>query len=147
MPGRQDLANNQFFDGGANSSYRIRSATSRSSTSSLSYFKDGWQGSHDFKFGFDRKRDRRNFFQDQPFDIFYRDQDGAVNQIDIYNTPVSPVNDVDYTGGWFSDTWKLTDRADGQLRRPSRVLQGRLARTAGRAERPPGARNWPETPT
>ena len=35
---------------------RIRSATSRSSTSSLSYFKQGWKGNHDFKFGFDKKR-------------------------------------------------------------------------------------------
>ena len=33
-----------------------------------------------------------------------------MNQIDIYNTPVSPINDVNYTAGWFSDTWKLTSR-------------------------------------
>ena len=56
---------------------RIRSATSRRSTSSLSYFKDGWDGSHDFKFGYDWKRDRRNLFHDQPFDIFYRDLNSA----------------------------------------------------------------------
>jgi hypothetical protein len=76
----------------------------------MSYFKDGWKGSHDFRFGFDIKQDKRNFFQDQPFDIFYRDQNGAVNQVDIYNTPVSPVNTVDYRSVWLSDTWKLTDR-------------------------------------
>ena len=51
----------------------------------MSYFQDGWMGSHDFKIGYDWKRDRRNFFQDQPFDIFYRDQGGAVNQVDLYN--------------------------------------------------------------
>ena len=45
----------------------------------MSYFQDGWEGSHDFKFGYDWKRDRRNFFQDQPFDIFYRDLNSAVD--------------------------------------------------------------------
>ena len=45
---------------------RTRSATSRRSTSSLSYFKDGWAGSHDFKFGYDWKRDKIQFGREQP---------------------------------------------------------------------------------
>ena len=73
--GRHDLTTSQFFDGGANSAYQnqtpLQAAVLRRA---VSYFKDGWKGSHDFKFGFDGKLDRRNFFQDQPFDIFYRDQ-------------------------------------------------------------------------
>ncbi len=109
-PGRQDLANNQFFDGGGNSSYQDQKRYKPQFYTSLSYFKDGWAGSHDFKFGVDIKQDKRNFFQDQPFDIFYRDQNGAVNQVDVYNTPVSPVNVVDYKAAWISDTWKMTDR-------------------------------------
>lgn len=109
-PGRQDLANNQFFDGGGNSAYQSQRRFKPQGYVTLSYFKDGWKGSHDLKVGFDKKRDRRNFIQDQPFDIFYRDQNGAVNQVDIYNTPVSPVNDVNYTAGWFSDTWKYNGR-------------------------------------
>src|SRR4029453_16382672 len=109
-PGRFDLANNQRFDGGGHDSYQDQKRYKPQFYTSLSYFKQGWKGSHDFKFGFDKKRDRRNFIQDQPFDIFYRDQAGAVSQIDIYNTPVSPINDVNYTGGWFSDTWKVNNR-------------------------------------
>jgi hypothetical protein len=109
-PGRIDLSNNQFFDGGANSSYQNQKRFKPQFYVSLSYFKEGWKGSHDFRFGFDKKRDRRNFFTDQPFDIFYRDQAGAVNQVDLYNTPASPINDVNYTAGWFSDTWKYDDR-------------------------------------
>jgi Carboxypeptidase regulatory-like domain len=110
-PGRQDLATSQFFDGGGNSAYQDQKRYKPQFYTALSYFKDGWAGSHDFKFGFDWKNDRRNFIQDQPFDIFYRDQAGLVNQVDIYNTPVAPVNDVGYTAGWFSDTWKASDRA------------------------------------
>ncbi len=33
-----------------------------------------------------------------------------MNQVDIYNTPVSPYNDVKYVAGWFSDTWKMNNR-------------------------------------
>jgi len=115
-PGRQDLTTSQFFDGGANSAYQNQRRFKPQFYTSLSYFKDGWKGSHDFKFGFDKKLDRRNFIQDQPFDIFYRDQSAggvlpaALNQVDIYNTPVSPYNDVKYIAGWLSDTWKVNNR-------------------------------------
>ena len=103
-------ATSQFFDGGANSSYQDQKRYKPQFYASLAYFKDGWKGSHDFKFGYDWKRDRRNLFNDQPFDIFYRDTNGAVNQVDLYNTPTSPTNDVVYNAVWISDTWKVTDR-------------------------------------
>jgi hypothetical protein len=109
-PGRTDTATGAFFDGGANSSYQDQKRYKPQVYASLAYFKEGWGGSHDLKAGFDWKRDRRNLFNDQPFDIFYRDTNGATNQLDLYNTPTSPTNDVVYTSGWLSDTWKLTDR-------------------------------------
>jgi hypothetical protein len=110
VPGRLDLATNQRFDGGAHDAYQNQKRFKPQFYVSLSYFKAGWGGSHDFKFGYDWKRDRRNFFQDQPFDIFYRDQGGLVNQVDLYNTPVSPVNDVVYDSAWINDTWKISNR-------------------------------------
>jgi len=109
-PGRIDLANNQRFERGGHDSYQNQVRKKPQFYASLSYFKDGWKGSHDFKFGYDWKRDRRNFFRDQPFDIFYRDRNGATNQVDLYNTPVSPVNDVDYQSAWIQDNWQLTER-------------------------------------
>ena len=109
-PGRIDTATNQRFDGGAHDAYQNQKRWKPQFYTSLSYFKDGWGGSHDFKFGYDWKVDRRNFFRDQPFDIFYRDNNGRVNQVDLYNTPVSPFNEVEYQSGWISDTWKLNDR-------------------------------------
>ncbi len=133
-PGRIDLANNTRFDGGAHDSYQDQKRYKPQFYVSLSYLKQGWRGSHDFKFGFDKKRDRRNFIQDQPFDIFYRDQNTAVSQIDIYNTPVSPINDVNYTSGWFSDTWKFNDRLSINYGGRLEFIQGRLARSDGGAE-------------
>ena len=66
--------------------------------------------SHDFRAGFDWKRDRRSLFNDQPFDIQYRDNNGALAAVDIYNSSVTGINDVVYTAGWINDTFKLTNR-------------------------------------
>jgi Carboxypeptidase regulatory-like domain len=109
-PGRQDLATSIFFDGGANDGYQDQKRYKPQVYVSMSYFKDGWRGSHDFKFGYDWKRDRRSLFNDQPFDIFYRDRNGATSELHLYNTPATGVNDVVYNSVWLNDTWKATDR-------------------------------------
>ena len=109
-PGRIDTATNQRFDGGANDGYQDQKRYKPQVYATLSYYQDGWAGSHDFKVGYDWKRDRRSLFRDQPFDIFYRDTGGVPAQVDIYNTPVTGVNDVVYNGAYVNDTWKLTDR-------------------------------------
>ena len=68
-PGRIDTATSQIYDGGANNGYQDQKRWKPQGYVSLSYFKDGWGGSHDFKVGFDIKRDRRSLFRDQPFDV------------------------------------------------------------------------------
>jgi hypothetical protein len=110
-PGREDEDAGVFFDGGANDSYQDQKRYKPQFYATMSYFKDGWGGSHDFKFGYDWKRDRRNLFNDQPFDIFYFDSQGFTpNELELYNTPTSPVNDVVYHSFWLNDTWKATNR-------------------------------------
>jgi hypothetical protein len=107
-PGRIDTANNQRF--GVNNAYQDQKRFKPQFYVSLSYFQDGLAGSHDFKFGYDWKRDRRKFFRDQPFDLFYRDRNGLPNEIDLYNTAAESINDVEYNAGWFQDNWRLNDR-------------------------------------
>jgi hypothetical protein len=109
-PGREDEATGVLFDGGANDSYQDQKRYKPQFYVTMNYFQDGWRGSHDFKFGYDWKRDRRNLFNDQPFDIFYFDDEGQTNEVELYNTPTSPINDVVYHSAWLSDTWKMTDR-------------------------------------
>ena len=109
-PGRIDTATNIRFDGGANDGYQDQKRYKPQFYATMSYFQDGWKGSHDMKFGYDWKRDRRNLFRDQPFDIFYRDNNGPTSQVDLYNTPTSPINDVVYNAIWLNDTWKMSDR-------------------------------------
>ena len=139
-PGRQDLANNQFFDGGGNSSYQDQKRYKPQFYTSLSYFKDGWAGSHDFKFGFDWKQ--------RPAQLL---PGSAVRHLlsrpERRGEPGRHLQLAGLAGErrrlqalWISDTWKITDRLTFNLRRPPRALQGRLARAAVLAERRSGAR-------
>jgi hypothetical protein len=109
-PGRIDTATSIRFDGGANESYQDQKRYKPQFYATMSYFQDGWGGSHDFRFGYDWKRDRRKLFNDQPFDIFYRDNNGNTNQVDLFNTPVEGINDDFYNAQWLNDTWKATER-------------------------------------
>jgi hypothetical protein len=108
QPGRIDTSNNQRT--GYHDAYQDQKRYKPQFYVNLSYFQDGWHGSHDFKFGYDWKRDRRYFGRAQPFDIHYRDLNGAVNELEIYNSPNTSQNDVVYNAGFISDTWKYNDR-------------------------------------
>lgn len=109
-PGRLDTATGNLMDGGGNNGYQDQKRYKPQVYATLSYYQDGWKGSHDFKVGYDWKRDRRILFRDQPFDIFYRDTRGVTAQVDLYNTSVSGQNDVVYQAAWLNDTWKASDR-------------------------------------
>jgi hypothetical protein len=109
-PGRIDTATSIRFDGGATDGYQDQKRFKPQFYANLSYYKDGWKGSHDMRIGYDWKRDRRNFFRDQPFDIFYRDNNGVINQVDLYNTPNAPTNDVVYHSAWINDSWRVSQR-------------------------------------
>ncbi|MFN8057862.1 MAG: carboxypeptidase regulatory-like domain-containing protein [Vicinamibacterales bacterium] len=109
VPGRIDLVTNNYFDGGAMDYYQNQQRFKPQWTASLTYFKEGLHGSHDLKFGYEGRRERQILGQDQPFDIFYRDRSGATSELDIYNTPVAPVNQVWYNAGYVSDVWKFNN--------------------------------------
>jgi hypothetical protein len=110
QPGRMDLDTQGFFDGGANNYYQDRKRYKPQFAATLSYFKDGWKGSHDLKLGVEWKRDRRMEGNDQPFDIFYRDRAGVPVEVDLYNTPVVGITDVNNQSLYLRDDWKLTNR-------------------------------------
>jgi hypothetical protein len=109
-PPRIDTATSVRSATGGNNGYQDQKRFKPQFYTTLSYFKDGWGGSHDLRFGFDWKRDRRSLFNDQPFEVDYRDNNGALASVDIYNSPVTGINDVVYTAGWVNDTFKLTNR-------------------------------------
>ncbi len=107
---RIDTATNVRSATGGNNGYQDQKRFKPQFYTTLSYFKDGWAGSHDFRAGFDWKRDRRQLFNDQPFDIDYRDNNGNLAAVDIFNSSVTGINDVVYTAGWINDSWKVSSR-------------------------------------
>ena len=109
-PPRQDTATGVWSATGGNNGYQDQKRYKPQFYTTLSYFKDGWKGSHDMRVGLDWKRDRRSLLRDQPFDIWYRDNNGALNSVDLYNSTVTGINDVVYTAGWWNDTWKISNR-------------------------------------
>jgi hypothetical protein len=111
-PGRINTSDNQRR--GYHDTYQQRKRFKPQFYASMSYFKDGWKGSHDFKFGYDWKNDRRKEGRDQPGNIHYRDITRAgqvvVNDVDLYNGPNEGITDVEYHAGYINDTWKFSDR-------------------------------------
>ncbi len=109
QPGRIELNTGQYFDGGANSSYQNQRRRKPQYMASLAYFKDGWRGTHDFKFGVEGRWEQRMFFRDQPYNLFYRDRGTAVSEIDIYNTPTDGDNRTTAHGFYVQDNWKVSN--------------------------------------
>jgi hypothetical protein len=111
-PGRINTSDNQRS--GYHDTYQQRKRFKPQFYVSMSYFKDGWKGSHDFKFGYDWKNDRRKEGRDQPGNIHYRDITSGglvrVNDVDLYNGPNEGITDVEYHAGYINDTWKFSDR-------------------------------------
>ena len=108
VPGRIDTTTNQRT--GYHDSYQDQKRYKPQVYVALSYFKDGMAGSHDFKVGYDWKRDRRLFTRPQPGNIFYRDTNGAPSELELYNSPNTSQNDVVYNAVHLSDSWKLSNR-------------------------------------
>jgi hypothetical protein len=106
--GRIDLATNQAS--GAWSSYSNRIITKPQVSASLSLFQEGWAGTHDFKFSFEGYRERGRVLRIQPGDIYYRDRAGVPVEVDIYNTPLEPMNDSTLLDASVRDSWAVSRR-------------------------------------
>jgi len=108
VPGRIELNTGQYFDGGANSAYQKQRRYKPQYLASLSYFRQGWGGDHDFKFGVEGRWEKRLFFRDQPAgNVFYRDRGLAVSELDLYNTPNDGDNRTTAHSFYVNDTWKM----------------------------------------
>ncbi len=77
---------------------------------SLSLFQEGWAGTHDFKFSFEGYRERGRVLRFQPGDIYYRDRAGLPVEVDIYNTPLEPINDSTLLDASVRDSWAVNRR-------------------------------------
>ena len=118
MPARLDLAaaaaSAQRIDGGANITYQNQLRYKPQFAASLSYAKDGWHGSHDFKLGTEGRRERRSFFAPQPYNLAYYDAAGQLGrvpaEVEFYNTPNTGINQTNNVSAYLNDTWRFNQR-------------------------------------
>jgi hypothetical protein len=143
IPGRIDTGTNQRT--GYHDAYQDQKRYKPQVYATMSYYQDGLHGSHDFKFGYDWKRDRRHFGRAQPFDIHYRDLNGAVNELEIYNSPNTSTNDVVYQAAFISDNWKFNDRLTFNLGLRFEKYVDSFPETSMTPNGLPQLANWPTT--
>jgi hypothetical protein len=105
--GRIDLTTSQRT--GAHDYYHNLTTLKPQLSAALSYYLDRFGGSHNFKFGLEAYRERRQFLRFQPGNIHYRDNPGPI-EVDIYNTPNEGIDDATTTGIYLQDGWNLTRR-------------------------------------
>jgi outer membrane receptor protein involved in Fe transport len=112
VPGRLDINTNRRMAGGANITYQNQRRYKPQFAASLSWFKAGWHGSHDFKFGSEGRRERRLFLAPQPFNHVYYDAVLGVTpqEVEFYNTPNDGINQTNNVSGYVQDTWRFNKK-------------------------------------
>jgi hypothetical protein len=79
---------------------------------SLSYFKDGWAGSHNFKFGAEAYRETvtDTWIDGYPGDILHVMNARRPIEVYLFQTPSTSENGLWTYSGYISDTWRINDR-------------------------------------
>ena len=109
FPGRQDTTSGLYLDGGPYNSYQKQYRRKPQLYVTLNYSQPGWHGTHDFKFGTEIRNEESEPFQDQPYNMFYNDQNGLfnVNEVVLYNTPSDPVTKIHMRSVYGQDSWRF----------------------------------------
>lgn len=108
-PRFEDLGNNNIF--GANRDW-LRLRRRNQVLGSLSYFKDGWAGNHNFKFGGEifRETTTETYFDGYPGDVVHVLRNGAPIEVYLFQTPSTSENGLWTYSGFANDTWRLSSR-------------------------------------
>ena len=110
----QDLATN--IVSGGNQDGWFRDITRNQILGSLSYFKDGWGGSHNFKFGGELFNERYDDLRGQgglgqvPNDVLMITRNGSPTEVILFQTPSASLNGLWTTGLYGSDVWRVSSR-------------------------------------
>jgi len=113
-PAYQDLSTNVVS--GGNQDGWFRDITRNQILGSLSYFKDGWAGSHNFKIGgeffnerYDDLRGQDNLGQ-VPGDVLMVLNNGKPSEVILFQSPSASLNGLWTTGLYASDVWRVGSR-------------------------------------
>src|SRR5262249_19061157 len=113
-PAYQDLATN--IVSGGNRDGWFRDITRNQILESLSYFKDGWAGSHNVKVGGEFFNERYDDLRGQgglgqvPNDVLMITRNGGPTEVILFQSPTASLNGLWTTGFYASDLWRVSSR-------------------------------------
>jgi hypothetical protein len=82
----------------------------RQANGSISYFKDGWAGSHSFKVGSEVMLETSNTFFESFNDMVLVLNNGAPSQVVFYQSPAQSKSNNWIAAVYGSDTWRVSNR-------------------------------------
>jgi carboxypeptidase family protein len=110
----QDLGTN--IVSGGNRDGWFRDITRNQILGSLSYFKDGWAGTHNFKVGGEFFNERYDDLRGQdglgqvPNDVLMILRNGSPTEVILFQSPTASLNGLWTTGFYASDLWRVSSR-------------------------------------
>ncbi|MFN8062919.1 MAG: TonB-dependent receptor [Vicinamibacterales bacterium] len=113
-PEYADIGNNLVSGGNRDGWFNIPSRNQVAG--SLTYFKEGWGGDHNFKVGGEWFRETFTYLRGEgvngvvPNDIIHVLNNGAAAQVYLFQTPSKSENGLLTNGFYVQDTWKATDK-------------------------------------
>ena len=113
-PAYEDISTNVVS--GGNQDGWFRDITRNQILGSLSYFKDGWAGSHNFKVGGEFFNERFDDLRGQdglgqvPGDVLMVLSRGKPSEVILFQSPSASLNGLWTTGLYASDLWRATSR-------------------------------------
>ena len=113
-PSYQDISTNVVSGGNRDGWFNIPERNQWHG--SLSYFKDGWGGNHNFKIGGEVLHETFTYIRGEgvdgvvPGDIIYYLNNGAAAEIDFFQSPSNSENGLWTMAGYIQDTWRVTNR-------------------------------------
>ncbi|HEV3059556.1 MAG TPA: carboxypeptidase regulatory-like domain-containing protein [Vicinamibacterales bacterium] len=113
-PAYEDLSTN--IVSGGNQDGWFRDITRNQILGSLSYFKDGWAGSHNLKVGGEFFNERYDDLRGQnglgqvPGDVLMVLSRGKPSEVVLFQSPTASLNGLWTTGLYASDLWRLNSR-------------------------------------
>ena len=139
-PAYEDIGNQIVSGGNRDGWFNIPSRNQIAG--SITYYKDGWAGSHNFKVGGEWFRETFTYERGTggvdgvfPGDVLHvHEQRRAAPRCILFQTPSISEQGLRTTGFYLQDTWRMTLAIDLQRRPPLRPLPQLPAR-AGRPER------------
>jgi len=113
-PAYADLSTNIVSGGNRDGWFNI--PTRNQVLGSFSYFKDGWAGSHNFKFGGEVFDERFDYLRGQngvgyvPGDVLHILRNGAPSEVLLFLSPTASLNGLRTSSAYMADTWRVGPR-------------------------------------